>query len=95
MRARLLVSIALLLAVPAGAKAADLYVNPHAAGCSDTAGADVARNAATPWCSLTPAVGLAGPGDVVQLASATYATQLRPLRSGTHSRSSTRPTGPS
>lgn len=76
-------ALVLVLALPAGAQAADLYVNPHAATCSDTAGADVARNAATPWCSPTPAVGLAQPGDVVHLASATYAGQLRPLRSGT------------
>ena len=82
MRARVLCTIALSLAAPASAQAADLYVSPHVPGCSDTAGAAVARNPATPWCSLTPALGLAGPGDVVHLASATYAAQLRPLRSG-------------
>ncbi|HET6171092.1 MAG TPA: right-handed parallel beta-helix repeat-containing protein [Gaiellales bacterium] len=83
MRVRFILTLALSLVVPATARAADLYVDPHAAGCSDTAGADVAAHQATPWCTLTPALGLAGPGDVVHLASATYATQLRPLRSGT------------
>jgi hypothetical protein len=85
MRAWALCTISLALAVPASAQAADLYVNPHAASCSDTTGAAVARTAETPWCSLTPAAGLAGPGDVVHVASATYAAQLRPLRSGTPS----------
>ena len=83
MRVRVLLTIALLLAVPVSAQAADLYVNPHAAGCSDVVGPDVAGHAATPWCSPTPALGLARPGDVVHLASATYGAQLRPLSSGT------------
>jgi hypothetical protein len=83
MRAPAMFAIALSLGLPASAQAADLYVSPHAAGCSDTVAAAVAGNPATPWCSLTPALGLAGPGDVVHLASATYAAQLRPLRSGT------------
>jgi hypothetical protein len=83
MRARAMLTLTLSLAVPGSAQAADLYVSAHAAGCSDTAGASVASNPATPWCSPTPAMGLAAPGDVVHLASATYSTQLRPLRSGT------------
>ena len=83
MRARALLTIALMLALPASAQAADLYVDPHAAGCSDVVGPDVAGHAATPWCSPTPAFGLARPGDVVHLASATYGAQLRPLSSGT------------
>ena len=82
MASRVMLTIALVLAAPAAAQAADLYVSPHAAGCSDTVGAAIAGNPATPWCSLTPALGLAAPGDVVHLASATYAAQLRPLRSG-------------
>src|ERR1700710_1843498 len=86
MRARAMFTTALALALPASAQAADLYVNPHTAGCSDTADAASARSEATPWCSLTPALGLAGPGDVVHLASATYAAQLRPLRSGSPGR---------
>ena len=52
-------------------------------GCSDTVGSDVASNPATPWCSPTPAQGLARPGDTVHLASTTYHAQLRPLSSGT------------
>ena len=83
MRAWAMVTIVLVLAAPAAAQAADLYVDPHAAGCSDTVSAGVAGNADTPWCSPTPALGLARPGDVVHLASATYAGQLRPLSSGT------------
>ena len=83
MRARAVLTIALLLALPTSAQAADLYVNPHAAGCSDVVGPGVAGDAATPWCSPTPALGLARPGDVVHLASATYGAQLRPLSSGT------------
>jgi Right handed beta helix region len=83
MRARATLTIALSLALPATAQAADLYVDPHGAGCSDAASAAVAAAAATPWCSLTPAAGLARPGDVVHLASATYTAQLRPLSSGT------------
>jgi hypothetical protein len=81
-----MLTLALSLALPASAEAADLYVSPHATGCSDTIDAAVARNAATPWCSLPPAEGLAAPGDVVHLASATYSSQLRPLRSGSADR---------
>jgi Right handed beta helix region len=83
MRVRVLLTIAAVLAAPAGAHAANLYVDPSAAGCSDTAGVDVASSAATPWCSPTPASGLARPGDTVHLASTTYHAQLRPLSSGT------------
>ena len=82
-RATLLVAAMLALAAPGAAPAADLYVNPGHAGCSDTAGSEVARSAATPWCSPTPAFGLARPGDTVHLASTTYHSQLRPLSSGT------------
>ena len=46
-------------------------------------GSEVASNPATPWCSPTPAQGLARPGDTVHLASTTYHSQLRPLSSGT------------
>jgi hypothetical protein len=81
-----MLTLALSLALPASAEAADLYVSPHATGCSDTIDAAVAHNAATPWCSLPPAEGLAAPGDVVHLASATYSSQLRPLRSGSAGR---------
>ena len=80
-----MLALAAVLILPAAAGAADLYVNPTHAGCSDTAGSDVARNAATPWCSPTPAMGLARPGDTVHLASTTYHSQLRPLSSGTAS----------
>ena len=38
MRARAVLTIALMLALPTSAQAADLYVNPHAAGCSDVVG---------------------------------------------------------
>src|SRR6185436_16132180 len=83
MRIRAMLTIAGVLAVPATAQAADLYVDPAQPGCSDTAGSDVATNPATPWCSPTPAQGLARPGDTVHLASTTYHSQLRPLSSGT------------
>jgi hypothetical protein len=79
------ITIVLMFMAPAAAQAADLYVNPHVAGCSDAAGVGVAGNADTPWCSPWPALRLARPGDVVHLASATYA-QLRPLGSGTPAR---------
>jgi hypothetical protein len=82
MRMRAMLTIAAPLAVPATAQAADLYVDPARAGCSDTAGSDVASSPATPWCSPTPAQGLARPGDTVHLASTTYHSQLRPLSSG-------------
>jgi hypothetical protein len=85
MRARAMpaVVVALALAAPVSAGAADLYVDAHRAGCSDSASSAVAHDAATPWCSPAPAARLALPGDVVHLASATYAEQLRPLGSGT------------
>jgi hypothetical protein len=83
MRAGAMLALALVLAPPGGAQAADLYVSPHAARCSDTAGAAAAASADTPWCSPAPAAALARPGDVVHLASATYNGQLRPLSSGT------------
>ncbi|MDX6597530.1 MAG: hypothetical protein QOE87_1417 [Gaiellales bacterium] len=85
MRVRAMLTIAAVLAVPATAQAGDLYVDPANAGCSDTAGVDVTRSPATPWCSPTPAQGLARPGDTVHLASTTYHSQLRPLSSGTES----------
>jgi hypothetical protein len=85
MRMRAMLTIAVALALPATANAADLYVDAHRAGCSDATSSDVARDAATPWCSPAPAARLALPGDVVHLASATYAAQLRPLSSGTPS----------
>ena len=72
-----------ILACPAIAQAADLYVNPAVPGCSDTAAVVAAANAATPWCSLAPAARLVRPGDVVHIASATYAAQFRPVVSGT------------
>ena len=74
---------AILCALPASARAADLYVNPGAAACSDSGSATRASSSATPWCSPAPALKLARAGDVVHLASATYAAQLRPLVSGT------------
>jgi hypothetical protein len=83
MRVRAILSIAAVLVVPATAQAADLYVDPAGTGCSDTVDSDVASNPATPWCSPTPAQGLARPGDTVHLASTTYHSQLRPLSSGT------------
>ena len=76
-----MLTIALALLAPATATAADLYVDPASAGCSDAGGSDGSQ--ATPWCSPQPASRLARPGDVVHLASATYAAQLRPLGSGT------------
>jgi hypothetical protein len=85
MRIPAVLSALFLLAVPGLAQAADVYVNPARAGCSDSAGASVAADASTPWCSLTPAMRLARPGDVVHIASATYVTQFRPVVSGTPS----------
>jgi Right handed beta helix region len=85
MRLPALLTIAIALAAPASASAADLYVNAHATGCSDAAGVAVARDPATPWCSPAPATRLASAGDVVHLASATYGDQLRPETSGTAS----------
>ena len=79
-------ALVLVLALPAVAQAADLYVDPLATGCSETATTAVASDPATPWCSPTAALGLARPGDTVHLASATYHSQLRPLSSGTPSR---------
>jgi hypothetical protein len=67
------------------AQAADLYVDPGQAACSDAASPAVASSAATPWCTPAPAVRAARPGDVVHLAPATYRTQLRPATSGTPS----------
>jgi hypothetical protein len=83
MRIRALLTLALALALPAGAQAADLYVNSGTPGCSDAAAAEVAQNAATPWCSPAPAAQLAQPGDIVHLANGNYSGQLRPLTSGT------------
>ena len=54
MRIRAMLTIAGVLAVPATAQAADLYVDPTQAGCSDTVGADVATQ----------------PGDALVLADA-------------------------
>ncbi|HET6171091.1 MAG TPA: right-handed parallel beta-helix repeat-containing protein [Gaiellales bacterium] len=73
----------LALAIPGVAQASDTYVNPARAGCSDSASAVVAGDASTPWCSLTPAMRLARPGDVVHIAAGTYASQFRPSVSGT------------
>ncbi len=70
------------LALPGAAHAADLYVDPAQLACSDAASAVVVGNPTTPWCSPAPAARLALPGDVVHLAAATYAAQLRPLTSG-------------
>jgi Right handed beta helix region len=70
------------LTCPALAQAADLYVNPAVAGCSDAVPSVVAASATTPWCSLAPAARLARPGDVVHIAAATYAAQFRPAVSG-------------
>jgi hypothetical protein len=83
MRVRVLMTVALVLVVPASAQAADLYVNPGSGACSDAATAAIAGNAATPWCSPGPAAHLAAPGDTVHLASTTYHEQVRPLSSGT------------
>jgi hypothetical protein len=79
--------IALCLAAPCvvagAAHAADLYVDPASASCSDAGSPGIASSPATPWCSPLLATRLARPGDVVHLAAATYATQLRPATSGT------------
>jgi parallel beta-helix repeat protein len=83
MRLPAVLSVLGVLAAPAVAQASDLYVNPARAGCSDAVGVAVAANAATPWCSLTPATRLARAGDVVHVAAATYAAQFRPATSGT------------
>ena len=85
MRLAALLGAAIALAAPASASAADLYVNAHAARCSDAAGVAAAQDPATPWCTPGPASRLAAAGDVVHLASATYGDQLRPLASGTQS----------
>ncbi|HEY3612927.1 MAG TPA: right-handed parallel beta-helix repeat-containing protein [Gaiellales bacterium] len=83
MRMRALLTVALFLLLPASAQAADLYVNASTPGCSDAVAAAVAQSAATPWCSPAPAAQLAQPGDIVHIASGTYAQQLRPVTSGT------------
>jgi hypothetical protein len=83
MRLSAVISLLVLFAAPAAAQAADVYVNPGAAACSDGASIATASSASTPWCSPAPAVRLARPGDVVHLAGGTYATQLRPATSGT------------
>jgi hypothetical protein len=85
MALRALLTIALVLGVPASAHAAELYVNPGSGTCSDAATAAAASNPATPWCSPGPAARLAAPGDTVHLASTTYHEQVRPLSSGTSS----------
>ena len=85
MRMRALLTVALVLATPASAGAADLYVNASAAGCSDDIAAATAQSAATPWCSAGPAAKLAQPGDIVHFASGIYTGQLRPQTSGTES----------
>jgi hypothetical protein len=83
MRLPAVLSALFLLSLPGVAQASNVYVNPARAGCSDSASVTVASDAATPWCSLTPATRLARPGDVVHVAAATYATQFRPAASGT------------
>jgi hypothetical protein len=83
MRLPAVLSALFLLAIPGVAQASDVYVNPARLGCSDSASAVVAGNAATPWCSLAPATRLARPGDIVHIATATYAAQFRPASSGT------------
>jgi hypothetical protein len=83
MRLPAVLPVLVLLAIPGVAQASDVYVNPARAGCSDSASAVVAGDPSTPWCSLTPAMRLARPGDVVHLAAATYAAQFRPTVSGT------------
>jgi hypothetical protein len=82
MRRLIVLPVIAALTFPGVAQAADLYVNPAQPGCSDAAGPAVAANPSTPWCSPAPALGQARPGDVVHLAAATYATQLRPIASG-------------
>jgi hypothetical protein len=83
MRLTALLTMAVVLVAPTGAHAADLYVDPGSAACSDAAAAAVASSPATPWCSPAPAVRLAAPGDTVHLASTTYHEQVRPVSSGT------------
>jgi hypothetical protein len=65
------------------ARADALYVDPGSTACSDQASVLIASSPATPWCSPSPAARLARPGDIVHLAPATYAAQLRPTASGT------------
>jgi Right handed beta helix region len=79
---RVVLPLLIALALPGTAHAADVYVNPGQLGCSDAASIVVAGNATTPWCSPAPALQQARPGDVVHLAGATYAMQLRPATSG-------------
>jgi hypothetical protein len=83
MRLPAVLPVLCMLVIPGVAQASDVYVNPARASCSDSASAVVAGDAATPWCSLTPAGRLARPGDVVHIAAATYAAQFRPTVSGT------------
>ena len=83
MRFAAVVSLLVVLGLPAAAQAAGVYVNPGSAACSDAASIATASHASTPWCSPAPAVRLARPGDVVHLAAGTYASQLRPATSGT------------
>jgi nitrous oxidase accessory protein NosD len=75
--------LAALCCFAASARADDLYVDPGNPECSDQVSVLVASSAATPWCSPLPATRLTRPGDVVHLAAATYATQVRPAVSGT------------
>jgi hypothetical protein len=83
MRIPAVLPVLVLLAIPGVAQASNVYVDPARASCSDSASVTVASDAATPWCSLTPAMRLARPGDVVHIAAATYAAQFRPATSGT------------
>jgi hypothetical protein len=82
MRLPAVLPLLVVLAAPGVAQASSVYVNPAAPGCSDAGSAAAAANASTPWCSPAPATRLARPGDVVHLAPATYAAQLRPATSG-------------
>jgi hypothetical protein len=82
MRVAAVIALVVAGATASGAQAASLYVDPARPGCSDAASVVAAGNPATPWCSLAPPSRLARPGDVVHLASATYASQLRPTASG-------------
>lgn len=81
----LVLALALVIAAPASARAADLRVDAAQATCSDSRPAT--QNTATAaWCSLAPAAGQAQPGDVVHVAPGVYRGTFRPLGSGTAER---------
>ena len=93
MRARVTLTIALALVAARDGQRRRPLRRPAGAGCSDVAGPEVAGNAATPWCSPTPARGLAPRAtSCISRARRTAHSCGRSSRGRPGSRSSTRPT---